>query len=108
MKFGDFNALLSGDLPEEEEEVLLSLDRVRPVVWFKVGHHGSAHSSGRAFLHALQPKICTIGVGKNSYGHPSQRVIESLQEVGCQIWRTDARGDIWGITNGRTYQLFAP
>jgi len=62
--------------------------------YLKVGHHGSDSSSGEKFLQAVDPVKAIISVGKNSYGHPSLRVLKRLQRVGAIIWRTDKKGDI--------------
>lgn len=62
--------------------------------YLKVGHHGSDSSSGDNFLQAVSPKYAIISVGKNSYGHPSLRILRKLERVDAQIWRTDEKSDI--------------
>ncbi len=62
--------------------------------YLKVGHHGSDSSSGQEFLAAINPHTGIISVGKNSFGHPSLRVIRRLEREEIEIWRTDRRGDI--------------
>lgn len=60
----------------------------------KVGHHGSDSSSGEEFLSEVDPKEAVVSVGKNTFGHPSFRVLKKLQRVGAEILRTDELGDI--------------
>jgi competence protein ComEC len=60
----------------------------------KVGHHGSKSSTSDALLQAVRPKSAIISVGKNSYGHPSLRVLKRLERAGATILRTDEEGDI--------------
>ena len=58
------------------------------------GHHGSANSTGETLLEALQPETVLISVGKNSYGHPTEEVLDRITEAGAQIYRTDQCGTI--------------
>ncbi len=60
----------------------------------KVGHHGSRFSSDSKFLAAVNPRVAVIGVGKNSYGHPTKDVLSRLADVGARIFRTDLNGNI--------------
>ena len=62
--------------------------------YLKVGHHGSDSSSGDNFLQAVNPKVSIISVGKNTFGHPSFRVLRHLERAGTVIWRTDEKNDI--------------
>ncbi|MEK7083675.1 MAG: hypothetical protein AAB932_00375, partial [Patescibacteria group bacterium] len=67
----------------------------------KVGHHGSAGSSGEEFLSAVTPDYAVISVGKNNgYGHPTARVLKRLERVGATILRTDEMGDISFLLTG--------
>jgi len=67
----------------------------RPVV-LKVGHHGSASSSGVAWLARTRPAIALISCGRrNAFGHPSPRVIERLANAGATVLRTDRSGALW-------------
>ncbi len=61
----------------------------------KVGHHGSATSTSTSFLQAIQAEIAVISVGAdNSYSHPRDEVLNSLDDAGCEIFRTDYMGSI--------------
>jgi beta-lactamase superfamily II metal-dependent hydrolase len=42
----------------------------------------------------VSPKAAMIGVGKNSYGHPTQEVLDRLSSFGVSIYRTDTNGTI--------------
>lgn len=68
----------------------------------KVGHHGSRFSSIPEFLQEIAPRISVIGVGKNSYGHPTQEVLGRLASVNSAIFRTDQDGTVKiEIKNGK-------
>ncbi|MBQ9691390.1 MAG: hypothetical protein IJV62_04795, partial [Eggerthellaceae bacterium] len=66
----------------------------------KVGHHGSKKSLSYKEAQILQPKISCISVGKNNtYGHPAQELLDVLDEVGSQVFRTDFLSDVTCIFN---------
>jgi beta-lactamase superfamily II metal-dependent hydrolase len=61
----------------------------------KLNHHGSNTSSSAAFLDALRPSFAVISCGAdNSYGHPHQEVLESLEQRFIQLYRTDLQGTV--------------
>lgn len=60
----------------------------------KVGHHGSDSSSLESFIRAVSPKRAIISVGKNSYGHPSLRVLRRFDRTRVEVLRTDKEGAI--------------
>jgi competence protein ComEC len=65
------------------------------VDFLKIAHHGSKYSSSEAFLDAASPETAVISVGKNnSYGHPTEAVLDALAKRNINIFRTDEKGDI--------------
>ncbi|MBR4019778.1 MAG: DNA internalization-related competence protein ComEC/Rec2 [Firmicutes bacterium] len=93
--------LVTGDITEEGEERLLQAyrgtDKLQADI-LKIAHHGSPYSTSDAFLDAVQPKAAVISVGRNNYGHPSEIVIEKLEQKGIMVFRTDQDGAV-GIIN---------
>ncbi|MDG1949263.1 MAG: MBL fold metallo-hydrolase, partial [bacterium] len=99
LEYGDTSMLLMGDAEEEVEQQLQRL--VPDVDILKIGHHGSLTSSTWNFLEQARPEDSLISAGRdNSYGHPHPIVIERLNQLGSQVYRTDLHGDIlitsWG------------
>lgn len=91
----DCGILITGDLGELGEKVLLRNYSIPEIQLLVAGHHGSAGSTSMALLEATSPEIVLISVGENNrYGHPSDKVLERLKEVGCEIYRTDIHGTI--------------
>ena len=83
---GAFRALLMGDLPESREDELLSYDRADLL---KVGHHGSASSTGEAFLMRIRPVYAVLSYGRNNpYGHPSPKAVQRLRTCGAEVYST--------------------
>ena len=80
--------LLTGDLPAKKEPQELPQADV-----LKVAHHGSKHSTSDSFLEQVLPRIALISVGaRNNYGHPGERVLDALDRIGAQTYRTDHSG----------------
>lgn len=95
--------LFMGDAETPLEESILkkycstSTPAVCPALasnYIKIGHHGSDSSSDELFLELVSPAKAIISVGKNTFGHPSFRVLKKLQRVNAEVLRTDKIGDI--------------
>lgn len=94
--FGRFGALFLGDAPVTVEEEIVAL-RGRAVAAdvLKVGHHGSATSTGDALLAAVAPRVALLSVGlRNRYGHPNAAVMARLSRHGVRVLRTDRQGTL--------------
>ncbi len=102
-KNADF--LFTGDIEEATEKKLLIWQNILQSDILKVGHHGSATSTNLEFLDKVDPSIAVITVGKNHFGHPSQKIIERLEDKNIQIYRTDEDGTIIIRTNGHEYWI---
>ncbi|RJQ34063.1 MBL fold metallo-hydrolase [Candidatus Parcubacteria bacterium] len=94
LKSEDANVLFTGDIGFPAENMLLKKYRDLSADILKVGHHGSKNSSSENFIAAVRPLVSTIGVGKNSYGHPTPRVLDTLDLAGSRVYRTDEDGTI--------------
>lgn len=91
---GGASFLFPGDAEEPAEQALLSEGANVTATVLHVGHHGSLTSTSAAFLAAVAPRYAVVSVGANDYGHPSERVMERIQNFGATIYRTDQVGDI--------------
>ncbi len=86
----DVTFLLTGDLTQESEPIDIPQADV-----LKVAHHGSKNATSDAFVQKAAPRLALISVGANNrYGHPSGRVLSSLEDIGAQVLRTDEAGTI--------------
>ncbi len=103
VRYGAFVALLTGDAGFPAESVLSG--RPGPVAVLKVGHHGSRHSTGTAFLAARQPQAAVISVGRNGYGHPAPATLDRLAAAGVPVWRTDRDGTVRIETDGNSFTV---
>lgn len=95
VKYKDFQCLLTGDLSSLAEMELLKKERHLSVDILKLGHHGFSDASSEEFLKAASPKIAIISVNKdNIRGYPSEEVIERLEKIGTNVYRTDKNGNV--------------
>ncbi|HET6373939.1 MAG TPA: MBL fold metallo-hydrolase, partial [Candidatus Polarisedimenticolia bacterium] len=71
----------------------------------KVAHHGSPSSTITPFLRAANPRLALISVGAgNPYGHPSPKVLATLDREHIPVFRTDRDGML-RMRFGRTWRL---
>jgi competence protein ComEC len=93
---GPVSFLLTGDIEQEAEFELIAQRADLSSTVLKVGHSGSNTSTTPEFLAAANPRVAVISVGENRFGHPSQEVMERLeQKLGLRnIFRTDEQGTI--------------
>jgi competence protein ComEC len=104
VRYGTTAFLLSGDLPQAQEEYVAKEfgDGLHAQV-LKLGHHGSRTSSSPYFLAAVHPDIAIISAGKdNRYGHPHKEVVDLLAKLGIPSLKTFEEGTITLESNGET------
>ncbi|MEK7089502.1 MAG: MBL fold metallo-hydrolase [Patescibacteria group bacterium] len=98
-------ALFTGDIGRTAE-LRLVRDGLINIDILKVPHHGSRSSVIADFLNAVKPKIVVFGVGKNSYGHPSEEALINYAKLGASIFRTDKNGTLRFIVGeGRSVEV---
>jgi competence protein ComEC len=105
LQHGENKMLFTGDAEEPTEHALVSKD-TGDVDLLKVAHHGSSHSSGDSFLRATTPEIAIISAGRdNRYGHPSEKALQRLANVGAIVYRTDLSQHVRVISDGNNLEV---
>lgn len=94
LEIGGVKFALMGDTENKLEQELVSKNLLGDVDVLKVGHHGSKTSTSQELLNTTKPEVAVIQVGKNSYGHPTDLVLDRLKKAGAVVLRTDELGDI--------------
>src|SRR5699024_4308449 len=88
--FKEHALLFVGGLERHGEARLLKRSRPLEADFLKVGHHGSATSSTRAFVEAVDPRFAAISVARfDRYGHPDEAPLAALDAIGARVLRTD-------------------
>jgi len=97
--------LFTGDISHKVEKslILTPLDLKSKIL--KIAHHGSKTSTSKEFLEKVLPEVAIISVGENRYGHPDKKILENLEKYGIKCLRTDQKGDIKIISNGKIYEI---
>jgi competence protein ComEC len=104
--YGNFSALLTGDLEKAgEREVLAKEDDMHSYL-LKVAHHGSRWGTTQALLDRAQPRWAVVSVGRNNpFGHPSRETMARLLQHGVQPFLTLDEGAITFETDGSRYAI---
>ena len=101
--YGRKSFLFTGDVGFTEENTLANsyeLTDLKSDV-LKIAHHGSKYSTSNLFLENVKPEFAVIEVGKNSYGHPTEEVLQRLQNYDIKIFRTDTDKDVQMASDGK-------
>jgi len=104
--FGKTSFIFMGDAEKSVEKTLLQSDKNLKSTVLKIAHHGSVTSSMTCFLKRIQPEHAIISVGRhNKWGHPSQKVIQRLENLEIQTHRTDKDGAIVMRSDGENIRI---
>ena len=102
---GAQTALLTGDIEQAQERLLLARQATLRADVLLVPHHGSQTSSSPAFLDAVAPRLALVQAGyRNRYGHPAPAVLARYAERGIPVvdsvhcgaahWQSDAMPEL--------------
>ncbi|MCK4891059.1 MAG: MBL fold metallo-hydrolase [Candidatus Pacebacteria bacterium] len=86
--------LLTGDSGFKTEKKLIDENINIKAKVIKISHHGSKNATSNEFLRLVNPQKAVVSVGKNSYGHPAQELLNRLKNMNVAIFRTDEEGDV--------------
>ena len=101
IRFGPYTILSASDLSGAYERYAAA-----PADVLKVAHHGSADSSGEAFLDQVGARVALVSCSSGSRYLPGEATLERLTRSGAQVLRTDDCGDITLTRHGD--QLYIP
>ncbi|MBU1108380.1 MAG: MBL fold metallo-hydrolase [Candidatus Riflebacteria bacterium] len=105
---GEVSYLFTGDAEKNAENKLLAstpASELKTTV-LKSGHHGSKTSSTHAFMDVIKPEYGVISAGKgNSFGHPTQAVLDIYDYHKMKVFRTDTDGHVESFTDGKTVKF---
>jgi len=113
LEYGNFSALLCGDVEGSGEEALIqelvrekNMGMITKVNIYKSAHHGSRGTNSAELLGLLKPEATLISCGvDNSYGHPHAEAISRIEEVGSNIFITKDIGAIGVWTDGNRIKV---
>ncbi|MBS2026532.1 MAG: MBL fold metallo-hydrolase [Deltaproteobacteria bacterium] len=106
LTFGKHAFLFAGDAEAETEAVLLKSGQTLRADVLKVAHHGARGGTTAQFLSAVKPDYAVISAGAgNAIEAPARSVIDRLDAVKAQVFRTDLDGEVRVISDGHTLQI---
>ena len=101
LTYGENSFIFTGDadVASEKEMCVLGMDLSCDVL--SLGHHGSATSNSSRFLEKTLPEYAVISCGAgNSYGHPHEEVVELLENMEIDVFRSDVQGTVIAESDG--------
>lgn len=106
LQYGSTSFLFTGDANKLSESEMINKGFNLEADMLKVGHHGSKTATSDQFLNEVNPKYAIISVGKdNKYGLPNNEVIQKINDLGCQIYRTDEIGTLIVKSDGKNINI---
>ncbi len=90
---GDLVVLAAGDIETAGQAAVLGSGQPLAADVLIVPHHGSPRQTAELFT-AVGAPVALIGVGENTYGHPSQTALAMLARSGATVFRTDTQGSL--------------
>lgn len=101
--YGEESFMLTGDATIYTENLIgwnENSEKLHSKI-LKLGHHGSKTSSSILWLEDVDPDFAIISAGKNNrYGHPSQEVLDRLDNLNIPYLETSKEGNIIFKTDG--------
>lgn len=103
LKYGNFRALLTGDVTYQ---ILDTLTFPESFQVFKIPHHGSKTGIDDVSLQKIKTYFVPISAGyKNRYHHPHPSVLGLLKKYDIPYERTDQVGTIEIVTDGKNTKI---
>jgi len=103
LSFGNFDALLTADLPALTSQILFWRRQLPLVEVLKASHHGSKTDNPDELYQGTNPKAVIFSVGENKFGHPDEDLVRRLTEQGITVKRTDQEGEIEIVSDGENW-----
>lgn len=103
LSYGESDFIFTGDADygSEREMAASGIDLDCEVL--SLAHHGSSTGNSSLFLEKTTPEYAVISCAKNNgYGHPHVEVVELLEVMEIDVFRSDVQGTVIATTDGKT------
>ncbi|MCR5803581.1 MAG: DNA internalization-related competence protein ComEC/Rec2 [Clostridia bacterium] len=95
LKIDGVKIMMTGDIDEDSERIMVNRGLISDCDILKVAHHGSKTSSSLEFLSSVSPEAAVVSVAEyNVYGHPAPETLERLGKVEANVFLTSKNGAI--------------
>lgn len=102
---GHPSLLVLGDIGQREQRSLLRDAPAADVLL--AAHHCSADQHAPLYT-ATRPSAVLVGVGENSYGHPTAACLDAISGAGASALRTDKLGSVAIMPDGTVWTEHEP
>lgn len=102
LSYGESDFIFTGDADygSERDMVASGIDLDCEVL--SLAHHGSSSGNSSLFLEKTTPEYAVISCAKgNNYGHPHVEVVELLEVMEIDVFRSDVQGTVIATTDGK-------
>ena len=114
LTYKDFSMMLTGDCERDSEAKIVKINDAKDLKCdvLKAGHHGSASSSTKNFVAAVNPSVVLISSGNTAenlnkgIGSPSRKPLENYMAQGVDIkniFCTEWNGTVTVTTDGKNF-----
>lgn len=101
LNYGENSFIFTGDADVASERAMCALGVDLSCDVLSLGHHGSSTSNSSRFLEKTLPEYAVISCGAgNSYGHPHVEVVEMLEAMEVDVYRSDVQGTVVAVSDG--------
>lgn len=95
LKYSGKTFLFMGDSETPANRLIMESGADMDADVLKVPHHGSAGAGNKTLMRAVSPDYAVICVGAgNDYGHPTEKILNLLDDAGAEVYRTDEDGTV--------------
>lgn len=103
LSYGESDFIFTGDADYGSERDMVESEMALDCEVLSLTHHGSSSGNSSLFLEKTNPEFAVISCGKgNSYGHPHEEVVELLEVMEIDVFRSDVQGTVIATTDGKT------
>ena len=103
LTYGESDFIFTGDADYGSERDMVASGINLDCEVLSLAHHGSSTGNSSLFLEKTLPEAVVISCGKgNDYGHPHVEVVELLEAMEIDVFRSDVQGTVIATTDGKT------
>ena len=102
LSYGESDFIFTGDADYGSERDMVASGINLDCEVLSLAHHGSASGNSSLFLEKTTPEYAVISCAKgNNYGHPHVEVVELLEVMEIEVFRSDVQGTVISTTDGK-------
>lgn len=102
LSYGDSDFIFTGDADYGSEREMVASGINLDCEVLSLAHHGSSSGNSSLFLEKTNPESVVISCAKNNgYGHPHIEVVELLEAMEVEVFRSDVQGTVIAISDGK-------